>query len=332
MRGWLACIAFTCACAFSAATLIAQQPVERAVCDRLLPRAALAADVGPGFVLKSFYEPRPDHWSCQWETATEPPRVLTVEYWATGPNRVRDIFLERLGKLTRPGVPTENVRGIGSVAVLTTEGTDFQLEARTDDAIVTVIGLGLGRAQMLAVSKRLAATPPTTVAEARAALAKLQGQPVKPSEPLPPLPDVVVRREGQPLECERLLPRREVVAVLGDAYRLTDANDPRSGFSFCDWKRPTDDHPLSLRVHGGPEFALASVTGPAGFFALEVKLSPCQSQPGEPLKGIGEQAVLCSSGGQYFNVIIRRAADVLVLSCFTCTREQMIALGRSAVN
>jgi hypothetical protein len=65
---------------------------------------------------------------------------------------------------------------------------------------------------------------------------------------------------------------------------------------------------------------------------MEVGLSPCQSNPGEALKGIGEQALLCSSGGSYFNLIVRRAKDVLVLSCFTCNREQMIALARAAVN
>ena len=308
-----------------------QRPVERVVCDRLLPPAALTTDAGPGFVLKLFFEPQPDHWLCQWETGTEPSRALSVDYRRTGPDRVRDLFRDQLAKLSRTGLSAENVYDVGSVAVLATEGNDYTLEARTDDAIITVLALGVARAQTIAVARRVAATTATTITEARAALAKARGLPVKPFEPLPPLPDVAVRRDGQPLACERLLPRAEVVGTLGDRYRLVEANDPRPGFSFCDWKQPTDDNPFSLRVYAEPEFTSEKVKGPQGFFALEVSLSPCQHSPGEPLKGIGEQALLCSSGGSYFTVIVRRAADVLVLSCFTCRREQMIALAGAAV-
>lgn len=316
----------------SVARSTTQMTIERVVCDRLLPAAALAADVGPGFVLKSFFEPQPEHWECMWETGTQPTRVLSVGYRTTGPERVRDLFLDRLRKLSLLGLSAENVYEVGRVAVLATEKDDFTLEARTDDAIITVLALSFTRAQTIAVARRVAAMTPKTIADARAALAKVRGQPLKPFEPLPALADVVVRRNGQPLECERLLPRAEVVAVLGEVYRLVEANDPRPGFSFCEWKRPTDDHPLALRVHAEPEFTEAKVKGPQGFFDMEIGLSPCQHNPGEPLKGIGEQALLCSSGGSYFDLIVRRAKDVLALSCFTCNREQMIALARAAVN
>jgi hypothetical protein len=312
-------------------SLVGQQPVQRVVCDRLLPAAALAADVGAGFVLNNFNEPQPNHWWCLWETGSEPPRTLSVDYWATGPDRVRDLFVEQLKKLSRFGLSAENVYDLGSVAVIAPENNALTIEARTDDAIITVLAIGIARAQTIAVAKRVAATSPKTIADARAALAKARGEPLKPFEPLPPLPDIVVRRNGQPLECERLLPRAELVVVLGEAYRLVEANDPRPGFSFCEWKRPTDDYTFALRVHAEPEFAGANVKGPEGFFALEVSLSPCQQTPGQPLKGIGQQAVLCSSGRQFLDVIVRRAKDVLALSCFTCTREQIIALARAAV-
>ena len=308
-----------------------QQPVERAVCDRLLPAPALATDAGTGFVLSSFDEADPDDWRCSWQTRGEPQRQLSVRYRRVGADRVRDIFRDELLKPITAGVPMENVYDIGSVAVLATLGESLLMLARNDDAIVTVTTTGLTRVQVLAVSQRVAGTPTATIADARAALAKSRGQSTKPFESLPALPDVVVRRNGQPLECERLLPRSKVVAVLGDAYRLVEANDPRPGFSFCEWKRPTDDYPFALRVHAEPEFTGAKVKGAEGFFTLEVSFSPCKQTPGEPLKGIGEQAVLCSGGGSYFNVIIRRAKDVLALSCFTCRREQMVALAQAAV-
>jgi hypothetical protein len=308
-----------------------RQSGERVVCDRLLPAAALASDAGSGFVLRAFDEPKPDEWQCTWETDGQTPRRLSVRYTNVGANRVRDLFGDQTLKLTVAGVPIENVPNVGAVGLLATLGESFLITARNAEAIITVTSTGLGRAQVIAVSRRVAETPAATIAEARAALAKVRGQPERPFEPLPPLPDIVVRRDGQPLECERLLPKAEIVAVLGDAYRLTDANDPRPGFSYCEWKRPTDDYTFALRVHAEPEFIDAKVKGPEGFFALEVSLSPCQHNPGEPLKGIGEQAVLCSSGGTYFNIIVRRVKDVLALSCFTCSRDQMIALARAAL-
>jgi hypothetical protein len=241
------------------------------------------------------------------------------------------MFMDRLGKLTAADLPMENIYDVGSVGVLATMGDSLLMTARNDEAILVVSSTGLTSSQMMAVSRRIAGTPGKTIADARAALARLRGQPVMPFEPLPALPDIVVRRDGKPLECERMLPRAEVVAVLGAAYRLTDANDPRPGFSFCEWKRPADDYPFALRVHAEPEFAGARVKGPEGFFAFEVGLSPCSQSPGQPLQGIGVEALLCSSGDQYLNVIIRRATDVLVLSCFTCRREDMIALASAAV-
>ena len=309
---------------------IGQQAVERVVCDRLLPAAALAADAGSGFVLRGFDEVQPDDWLCTWESDGQPPRRLTVRYRNVGADRVRDLFQAEMLDLITAALPMKNVYDIGSVAVLATMGERFVMLARNDEAIITATATGVTRPQILAVSGRIANLPAKTIADARAALAKVRGQPVKPFEPLPPQPDIVVRRDGQPLECERLLPKPEIVAVLGDAYRLVAANDPRPGFSFCEWKRPTDDYPFALRVHAEPEFVESKVKGPEGFFALEVSLSPCQHNPGEPLKGIGQQAVLCSSG-PLMNVIIRRTKDVLALSCFTCQREQMIALARAAV-
>jgi hypothetical protein len=47
--------------------------------------------------------------------------------------------------------------------------------------------------------------------------------------------------------------------------------------------------------------------------------------------GAGEQAMLCSSGPRYHDVIVRRVKDVLVLSCPDCSRDQAIALARAAV-
>lgn len=86
-----------------------------------------------------------------------------------------------------------------------------------------------------------------------------------------------------------------------------------------------------LRVHAEPEFTQAPVSSPAGFFALELTLSSCAQNPGEPVAGAGEQAMLCSSGPRYHDVIVRRVKDVLVLSCPDCSRDQAIALARAAV-
>jgi hypothetical protein len=281
--------------------------------------------------LKGFDEPKPEEWLCIWQTEGTVQRQLSVRYANVGTDRVRPLFMDYLRMLTAADLKMDNVFDVGAVAVLATMGESFEMPVRTSDAVINVTAMGATRTQVIAVARRIAAVTPEAISEARAALAAARGRPLVPFAPLPPLPDVVVRRNGAPLECERLLPKAEVVVVLGAEFRLTDANDPRPGFSYCEWKRPTDDYAMALRVHAEPEFTQAPVSSPAGFFALELKLSPCAQNPGEPVTGAGEQAMLCSSGPRYHDVIVRRVKDVLVLSCPDCSRDQAIALARAAV-
>lgn len=94
--------------------------------------------------------------------------------------------------------------------------------------------------QALAVAHRMDAVSPQAVDAARTALATVRAREPAPVDPALLTEDVVVRRNGRPLECEQLLPRSEVVAGLGESYRLAGVMDLRPGFSMCDWKRASD--------------------------------------------------------------------------------------------
>ncbi len=111
---------------------------------------------------------------------------------------------------------------------------------------------------------------------------------------------------------------------------MTNANDPRPDFSICEWKRTESDHGITLATKGPTEFADAKVAGPVEYFAHETGLVQCSENPRDrSIAGIGLQTQICGDRS-FYNVTVRRAADVLSLACFECTREQAVALARAA--
>ena len=299
-------------------------PAADAVCRRLLPEPAIAQDLGSGYVLRELTEDGPT-WRCLWEAGPETDRRrLNVGFQPT-PDGAR-AFSDFLARMKRSGTAVEPLPGVGSAASMLTFGTSFIVAGRTAGAFFSVGTTNLTRAEVTAIATRLGQVPEATIAAARAALAEVKAHP---GAPPAPLEDVVVRREGLRLLCEQLLPREKVVAVLGDAYHLTFAADPRPDFSTCEWKRSDKDYPVGLMTRGPAEFRDAQVNGPTQYFAAESRLDRCAIGPRQSVSGIGLEARICGQA-RSFTAIVRRAKDVLVLNCPDCTREQVIALARAA--
>ncbi len=299
----------------------------QAVCGRLIAASAMAQDLGPGFAPVGFSDKDTGFWNCRWSTAEEPPRALAVRYNVEGGATAQRLYDEHVTKLKAGGLPLGPVPGVGLAATVVQFGGATSLAVRAEHAFISVTGLaGLSHAQIVAVAKRLAAVTPATLEAARADLAKARAAEVPP----PAVEEVVVRRNGQPLPCEQLVPRAEFTAIFGPAYRLAFANDPRPGMSFCEWKRTEQDYPVTVRVAGEPEFRDAKMSGPAEFFAFEVDMAYCK-ESGRSLPGLGEQARLCSSGDRHHTVIVRRQKDVIVITCPDCASDMAVALAKAAV-
>jgi hypothetical protein len=298
-------------------------PAAEAVCRRLLPDAAIAQDLGAGYTLRDLTEDG-GTWRCLWEAGPETDRRrLNVGFQPT-PDGLR-VFNDFLARMKRSGSAVEALPGVGSAASILTFGASFIVGGRTAGAFFSVGTTNLTRAEVTAIAMRLGQVPETTMAAARAALADVKAHAAGAQTT-----DVVVRREGLRLLCEQLLPHDEVVAVLGDGYHLTFANDPRPDFTRCEWKRSEKESAVALMTRGPAEFRDAQVNGPTEYFAAESRLQSCGGQPrGGAVTGIGLEARVCGSGRTYA-AIIRRAKDVLTLSCPDCTREQVIALARAA--
>lgn len=312
-----------CAYLFSASAAMAD-PAADAVCRRLLPDAAIAKDLGSGYTLRDLTEDGPT-WRCLWEAGPDTDKQrLNVGFQATTDSA--RAFNDFIARMKRSGSAVEPLPGVGSTASILTFGTSFIVGGRTSGAFFSVGTTNLTRAEVTAIATRLGQVPDATITAARAALADVKAHPAAPP---PPLEDVVVRREGQRLPCEQLLPRDEIVAVLGNAYHLTFAADPRPDFSTCEWKRSEKDYPIGFVTRGPAEFRDAQLNGPAEYFAAESRLDRCAIGPRTSVPGIGLEARICGQA-RSFTAIIRRAKDVLVLNCPDCTREQVVALARAA--
>ena len=303
----------------------AADPAADAVCRRLLPDAAIARDLGPGYTLRALTEDGAT-WRCLWEAGpdTEKQR-LNVGFQSTT-DSVR-AFTDFVARMKRSGAAIEPLPGVGSAASILTFGTSFIVGGRTAGAFFSVGTTNLTRAEVTAIATRVGQITDATIAAARAALAEAKAHP---GAPPAPLQDVVVRRDGKRLLCEQLLPREEVVAVLGDAYHLTFAADPRPDFTSCEWKRTEMDYPVGFVTRGPAEFRDAQVNGPVEYFAAESRLDRCASGPRVTIAGLGLESRICGQAAS-FTVLIRRSSDVLVLNCPDCTREQAIALARAGV-
>jgi hypothetical protein len=311
-------------CVLWAATAVAD-PAADAVCRRLLPDRAIVNDLGAGYTLRDLTEDGPT-WRCLWEAGPDTDRQrLNVGFQPTTDSA--RAFSDFIARMKRSGAAVEPLPGVGSAASILTFGTSFIVGGRTTGAFFSVGTTNLTRAEVTAIATRLGQVTDATIAGARAALADVRAHPGPPARPLE---DVVVRRDGQRLLCEQLLPRDELVAVLGDAYHLTFAADPRPDFTSCEWKRTEKDYPVGFVTRGPAEFRDAQVNGPAEYFAAESRLDRCAIGPRTNVPGIGLEARICGQAGA-FTVLIRRAKDVLVLNCPECTREQVIALARAAV-
>ena len=311
-------------CALVASPAVAD-PAADAICRRLLPDAAIVNDLGSGYTLRDLTEDGPT-WRCLWEAGPDTERRrLNVGFQPTSDSaRALNDFITRM---KRSGAAVEPLPGVGSAASILTFGTSFIVGGRTTSAFFSVGTTNLTRVEVTAIATRLGQVTDAIIAAARAALADVKAHP---GAPPPPLEDVVVRRDGQRLLCEQLLPRDEVVAVLGDAYHLTFAADPRPDFTSCEWKRTEKDYPVGLVTRGPAEFRDAQVNGPAEYFVAESRLDRCAIGPRTSLPGIGLEARICGQA-RSFTAIVRRSKDVLVLNCPECTREQVIALVRAAV-
>jgi hypothetical protein len=319
-------IAVVLACA-AASRLHADETAD-AACGRLLSPSALQADVGPGFAAVTFSDSHPEIWTCIWETGSAPTRRVSLRYHHTS-DRFPALFDEYVARMKKSGLPAESIAGVGLQASGSTVGESFVIAFRAPQAFVTmaVVG-GISRDQTIALARRVAAATPQTLADARKAVAEIRA---RPPDRKAEVKDMVVRRDGLPLPCEQLLPRAEVVAALGEGYNLTYADDPRPGFSFCEWRRPDDTYAMSVGVHGELEFSSAKLSGPAQFFDAEMaRVAPSCTQPPEPVEKLGEQATLCTSGDRHHSVIVRRPKDVIVVTCPDCESEEAVALARAA--
>lgn len=318
----LLCLVLLCVCLPGVAW---SDDAADAVCDRLLPKSTLAT-LAPGFAFDSFSDATDGEWSCTWKKEGQPVRRVAVRYVSGDEAGATARYQEAVAKLAR--YSPQDLPGIASAAIGITLGTSYLLYARTPQALVSVTASEGTREQAVAVAKYVVGIPSTTVAEARRALALARARPMAPP---PPLKDVVVRRNGRPLECERLLPRAKIVAVFGDAYHLTFAADPRPDFSTCEWKRDADGYGLTFLMHGPAEFADANVAGAKEYFASQLKFSSCIQEPGSALPDLGLEGRVCGSGATGGTVIVRRANDVLAFGCVDCDRSKLVALARAAL-
>lgn len=311
----------------AAISLVGQQRDDaagEAVCGRLLPDSTLVAVVGADYKLGDFADDN-GTWRCNWAaSAGSPPDRLFVGYRPVDGPATRE-YDEAVAGLTRLHYPVESISGIGSAASGVSLGKTFMLYVRTPGAFFSMTGTGLSREQLSALARHIASLSASTISEGRAAVALMNASPAPTP---PPLEDVTVRRNGQPLLCEQLLPRAAIVAVMGDSYHLVRADDPRSDLSVCEWKRTEAGYDLvSVSTHGRAEFADAKVSTPAEYYEVEKRFAFCNAKA-TPLTDLGQAAVLCGDTNSW-RAIIRRTSDVLSISCMECTRGQAEALARA---
>jgi hypothetical protein len=310
------------------ATMLAASGQERVPmpCLQLVPVDLIRTVLGDGMTLNEAFLMRPGESHCFWSRAANLPVRLRVTFidrrgFPKASPTSAGAYDEYAAELRQAGIPVETTTGVGEAALLARPGDLLTLVVRRADGVFSVSATNVEQERLLNVAKRAASAPSPRLGE----------HPRVPERaPAAPATALTLSPEQQRAPCVRVLPPTDVKAE-GRKELLVEVLHPRPAFSACTWRTTVDEQSgFSLTVVTEPEFMNNDIAGPAAYFAAERKLLGGDVQP---ITGVGVEAVIAESKYTPPVLLIRRATDVLRLSCYdwTCSRDVALALMRRAV-
>lgn len=126
--------------------------------------------------------------------------------------------------------------------------------------------------------------------------------------------------------CATVLTQEEAAAIVGDGYAGPAVDQPRPGFTRCEWQG--EDTNFGFTYANATALADEMTTADA---MLEMDLSAVESDKHkrEALPGIGQKAALVDLGDDALLVGVARADGVARMVLYKVARDKAIALARA---
>jgi hypothetical protein len=295
-------------------------------CLQIVDVAAIAAVFGSGYSLAVAEPGEPGVSSCSWKDAEGALRV-SVQFRdkrgfpaaAPAPAGAFDAAVARFEKTGAKAVP---IADLGQRASLVSFGESYVMLVQHPDGVLMLTAIGLPQDKTMALARRAVAAP----APALGAHEAIDNTPPPPA--VVPATPMNVDAETRSWPCVRALTTADL-RTAGRKDVLVEAVRPRPGHTGCVWRTTTPGDGLGIQVDTREEFAAAGVTSAAAFYQLELKMPRVGRY--EPLPGVGVEAVIMVEPRPAGAIVTRTANELVTVSCHDCSRDQIIALARSAI-
>ncbi len=132
--------------------------------------------------------------------------------------------------------------------------------------------------------------------------------------------------EPSAVRCDAVLTAEEAVAVVGDGHQGPAVDEPRPGFTSCDWQGDGSNFGFTFASLK----ALADEQRTADEeFEFDVQALENDTTKREPLPGVGVKAAILPAGEDALAVVVQRADGVARMITYKIEREKVLALARA---
>jgi len=136
---------------------------------------------------------------------------------------------------------------------------------------------------------------------------------------------ILQAQDGAP-RCDAVLTQAEAVAIVGDTYQGPAVDEPRPGFTRCEWQGSDSNFGFTF----ASLTALATDTTTAEkMFDIDLQAVEDDTKKREPLAGIGVNAATVDLGNDAALIEVQRADGVARMITYKIDREKRLALAKA---
>jgi hypothetical protein len=126
--------------------------------------------------------------------------------------------------------------------------------------------------------------------------------------------------------CDAVLTREEAVAIVGDSYAGPAVDEPRPGFTRCEWQGNDSNFTVT---YANARSLKEDMTTADATFEMDVSAVETDERKRELLPGIGQKAAVVSLGDDAMLLEVARGDGVARVVLYKVDRDKVVSLGRA---
>lgn len=126
--------------------------------------------------------------------------------------------------------------------------------------------------------------------------------------------------------CDAILTREEAAAVVGESYAGPAVDEPRPGFTRCEWQGEDTNFTMT---YANARSLKEDMTTADATFDMDVSAVETDDRKREMLPGIGQKAAIVSLGDDALLLEVARADGVARVVLYKVGRDKVVGLARA---